>query len=317
VNNPAFGAARGAEEPRLVATRWDVLEERFRPCVGDRWLRRLYTGCGWAEGPVWYPAGRYLVWSDIPGDRLLRWDEATGAVGIFRCPSGFANGNTLDWQGRLITCEHGNRRVTRTEHDGSITVLADNFGGRKLNSPNDVVVSSDGSVWFTDPTYGIVGSYQGHEAQSEIGANNVYRIDGSTGKLSVVAGDFDQPNGICFSPDESVLYVSDTARAHMRSFRVGNDGTLHGGDVFATCTAGVFDGFRADERGRLWASAADGAHCYDPDGTLIGKLQVPEVVANVAFGGQHRNELFITATTSLYSVRLGARSPTSPPPLSL
>jgi gluconolactonase len=249
------------------------------------------------------------VWSDVPGDRLLRWDETTGAVGVFRSPSGFSNGNTVDRSGRLITCEQQPRRVTRTEHDGSVTVLADSFEGNRLNSPNDVVVGSDGSVWFTDPTYGIRSYYEGDQSPSETGTNNVYRLDASTGALAVVADDFDQPNGLCFSPDEKTLYISDTGRAHMRSFRVQDGGKLSGGDVFATCTAGVFDGFRVDDEGRIWTSAADGVHCYDPDGTLIGKLHVPEVVANVAFGGRRRNQLFITATTSVYTLLVGARGP--------
>ena len=295
------------DEPRLVATEWEVLDERFRSCVGDRSLQRLHTGNRWAEGPAWAPAGRYLVWSDVPGNRLLRWDETTGAVGVFRSPSGFSNGNTLDRLGRLVTCEQKHRRVTRTEHDGSVTVLADHFEGRRLNSPNDVVVASDGSVWFTDPTYGIRNHYEGDQSPSETGTNNVYRLDATTGAMTVKADDFDQPNGLCFSPDEKTLYISDTARRHMRSFAVGPGGDLAGGDVFATCTDGAFDGFRADDEGRIWASGADGVHCYDPDGTLIGKLRVPEVVANVTFGGYRRNQLFITATTSIYTLLVGAR----------
>jgi gluconolactonase len=296
-------------DPRLVTTEWEVLDERFKPCTGDRWLQRLHTGSRWAEGPVWVPPGRHLIWSDIPGDRLLRWDETTDAVGVYRSPSGCANGNTLDRSGRLLTCEHRNRRVTRTEHDGAVTVLADNFNGKRLNSPNDVVVRSDGSIWFTDPTYGLRSHYEGDKSASEVGANHVYRLDPTTGELAAVASDFDQPNGLCFSLDEKTLYISDTARGHMRSFSVAGDGSLGGGDVFATCTAGLFDGFRIDDEDRIWTSAADGVHCYDPDGTLIGKLHVPEVVANVAFGGQRRNRLFITATTSLYTLLLGVRGP--------
>jgi gluconolactonase len=301
-----------ADEPRLVATEWEILDRRFRSCRGDKWLERLHTGSRWAEGPVWVPGGRYLLWSDVAGNRLLRWDETTGAVGVFRSPSGFANGNTLDRGGRLVTCEQEGRRVTRTEHDGSITVLADRFDGRRLNSPNDVVVASDGSVWFTDPVYGIVSHYEGDKSASEIGASHLYRIEPATGALAVAADGFDQPNGLCFSPDEKLLYVSDTGRGHMRVFAVGDNGTLSGGDEFAVCTAGVFDGFRVDDEERVWASAADGVHCYDPDGTLIGKLHVPEVVANVAFGGRRRNQLFLAATTSLYTVYLGARGPRWP-----
>jgi gluconolactonase len=294
---------------RLVATEWEVLDGRFEACRGDRWLERLHAGSRWAEGPVWVPAGRYLLWSDIPGDRQLRWDETTGEVGVYRSPSHRSNGNTLDRCGRLVSCEHQQRRVTRTEHDGSVTVLADRYRGMRFNSPNDVVVASDGSVWFTDPDYGIRSYYEGDKAASEIGASNLYRIDASTGAITTVAGDFDQPNGLCFSPDEKTLYVSDTERAHIRSFAVGADWALSGGEVLATCTAGAFDGFRADDEGRIWSSAGDGVHCFDPDGTLIGKLHVPEVVSNVAFGGSRRNRLFITATTSLYTLLVGARGP--------
>ncbi len=291
---------------------FEVLDERFRACVkGSARLERLYEGCRWAEGPAYFPAGRYLVWSDIPNDRLLRWDEATGHVGPFRQPAGYANGNTVDRQGRLVTCEHGHRRVTRTEHDGAITVLADRFEGKRLNSPNDVVVRSDGSILFTDPTYGIDSDYEGHRAPSELGACHVYRIDPRDGACRVVADDFVQPNGLAFSPDERLLYISDTGHSpapdgppQMRVFEVSEDGALHGGRVFATCTVGAFDGFRLDDAGRVWTSAGDGVHCYHPDGTLLGKVRVPEPVANVVFGGPKRNRLFICATTSLYAVLL-------------
>jgi len=291
---------------------FEVLDERFRACVKDSArLERLYEGCRWAEGPAYFPAGRYLVWSDIPNDRLLRWDETTGHVGLFRQSAGYANGNTVDRQGRLVTCEHGHRRVSRTEHDGSTTVLTDRVDGKRLNSPNDVVVRSDGSVWFTDPTYGIDSDYEGHRAPSEIGASRVYRVDSHGGACRIVADDFVQPNGLAFSPDERLLYISDTGVSHVhdgprhiRVFEVGEDGALRGGRVFATCTVGAFDGFRLDDAGRVWTSAADGVHCYHPDGTLIGKVRVPEPVANVVFGGPKRNRLFICATTALYAVLL-------------
>jgi gluconolactonase len=287
-----------------VAT-YEVLDDRFRPCTnGDVRIERLHGGCRWAEGPVYVPAGRYLLWSDIPNDRILRWDETTGSVGVFRQPAGYANGGTLDGAGRLVTCEHGNRRVTRTEHDGSVTVIADRYQGKRFNSPNDVVVRSDGSIWFTDPSYGIDSDYEGHRADSEIGACHVYRVDPSTGTVRVVADDFVRPNGLAFSPDERRLYVADTRVNHLRVFDVADDGALEGGAVFATCTVGAFDGFRLDQAGRIWAGAGDGVHCYDPDGTLIGKLRVPETVANVVFGGQRRNHLFICATTSLYAILL-------------
>ena len=282
-----------------------VLDDRFRPCAnGDVRIERLHGGCRWAEGPVYIPAGRYLLWSDIPNDRILRWDETTGSVGVFRQPAGYANGGTLDRAGRLVTCEHGNRRVTRTEHDGSVTVIADRYQGKRFNSPNDVVVRSDGSIWFTDPSYGIDSDYEGHRADSEIGGCHVYQVDPGTGAVRVVADDFVRPNGLAFSLDERRLYISDSRVNHLRVFDVADDGALSGGAVFATCTVGVFDGFRLDQAGRIWTSAGDGVHCYDPDGTLIGKLRVPETVANVVFGGQRRNHLFICATTSVYAILL-------------
>ena len=242
---------------------------------------------------------------------MMRYDECGGAVSVFREPSGNANGNTVDREGRLVSCEHGGRRVSRTEIDGTVTMIADRYDGKRLNSPNDVVVKSDGSIWFTDPTYGIDSDYEGNRADSEQGASRVYRVDSQTGAVSVVADDFVQPNGLAFSPDESLLYIVDTGRTHrpdgprhIRRFAVDDGGGLSGGEVFAECTAGLFDGFRLDTAGRIWTSAMDGVHCYDPDGTLIGKMLVPEVVANVCFGGPKRNYLYICGTTSLYAVRL-------------
>ncbi|MER5259933.1 SMP-30/gluconolactonase/LRE family protein [Streptomyces sp. NPDC002855] len=288
-----------------VPTSYEVLDERFRTgrCAnGDAKLEVLYDDCRWAEGPLYLPAWRQLVWSDIPNDRLLRWDETTGTVGVFRTPAGYVNGNTLDREGRLICCEQGNRRVTRTEHDGRVTVLADRFEGKRFNSPNDAVVRSDGSVWFSDPDFGITSDYEGHRATPEIGACNVYRIDPVTGDVRIVADGFDGPNGLVFSPDERQLYVSDSRAAAIRAFDVRDDGTLSDGVVFAESKTG-FDNIRFDDGGRLWAAAFhDGVHCYDPDGTLIGRLTVPEPVANIAFGGPRNNRLFIAATTSLYSL---------------
>ena len=284
---------------------YEAIDERFTAYEGDKRLERLYEGCRWVEGPAYVPAGRYLLWSDIPNDRILRWDETTGAVGVFRQPSEYANGNTLDRSGRLVTCEHATRRVTRTEHDGSITVIADGFGGKRLNSPNDVVVASDGSIWFTDPSYGIDSDYEGHRAESEIGACHVYRVDASNGDCQVVADDFDRPNGLAFAADETRLFVSDSSsRSHIRVFDVGKGGSLAGGRVFATSTSGHFDGFRLDGSGNLWVAAGDGVHCLDPEGTLIGKVLVPEIVSNVVFGGPKRNRLFICASTSIYSITL-------------
>jgi gluconolactonase len=284
---------------------YETLDDRFAACQGDSKLERLFDGCRWAEGPVYFPAGRYLLFSDIPNDRMLRWDECTGAVGVFREPARHANGHTLDGQGRLVSCEHGGRQVTRTEHDGSITVIADRFEGKRLNSPNDVVVKSDGSIWFTDPSYGIDSDYEGHRADSEIGACNVYRVDPADGSVRIVAGDFVRPNGLAFSAGERELFIADTRVNHIRAFDVGEEGTLSAGREFATCSNGVFDGFRFDEDGRVWAAAGDGVHCFDPDGTLLGKIRVPDAaVSNVVFGGLKRNRLFICASTAVYSVHL-------------
>ena len=289
-----------------------TLDERFqRLVISTARLEKLYEGCRWAEGPAYFPAGRYLIWSDIPNDRMLRFDETSSSVSIFRSPAGHSNGNTVDRQGRLVSCEHGYRRVSRTEHDGSITTLASHYNGNRLNSPNDAVVKSDDSIWFTDPAYGIDSDYEGHKSDSEIGACHVYRIDPQSGEISIVADDFVRPNGIAFSPDERRLYVVDTGATHVkdgprhiRVFDVGEGGRLSGGQVFATSTAGLFDGLRLDEAGRIWTSAGDGVHCYDPDGTLIGKILVPEIVANLVFGGPKRNRLYICGTTSLYAIML-------------
>lgn len=290
----------------MIGDLYEVLDERFRTghCAsGDSRLERLYADCRWAEGPLYVPAWRQLIWSDIPNDRLLRWDEPTGTVGVFRSPAGYVNGSTLDGQGRLVSCEQGNRRVTRTEHDGRITVLADRFEGRRFNSPNDVAVRSDGSVWFTDPDFGIVSDYEGHRAESEIGSCDVYRIDPASGAVRRVAEGFGGPNGLVFSADERQLYVADTRAGQIRVFAVRADGTLDGGRVFAERGGDGFDNIRLDDRGRLWAAAFDeGVHCYHPDGTLLGRLLVPERVSNITFGGPRRNRLFITATTSLYSL---------------
>lgn len=234
----------------------------------------------------------------------------TGHVGVFRQPSRNANGNTVDGQGRLITCEHGSRSVTRTGHDGRVANLASHWNGKRLNSPNDVVVKSDGSIWFADPDYGILHDYEGHRANSEIGACHVYRIDPATSAVGAVATDFIKPNGLAFSPDERFLYVADTGASHVaggpqhiRRLAVGGDGrTLGASSNFAECSAGFFDGFRLDRAGRIWSSAADGVHIFDPDGTLKGKVRIPELVANACFGGPKRNRLFICGTTSLYSV---------------
>jgi len=290
---------------------YEIFDPRFGALInGNARLEQLYTGCRWAEGPAWFGAMRSLVWSDIPNNRMLRYDEAGGAVSVFRSPSNNSNGNTVDREGRLVSCEHGLRRVSRTEHDGRITTIADRFEGKRFNSPNDVVVKSDGSIWFTDPSYGIDTDYEGDKAVSEIGRCNVYRVDPASGAVAAVITDMVRPNGLAFSPDESLLYVADTGRthgaqnpAHIRRFAV-HGAHLHEAGALADCTAGLFDGFRLDTDGRIWTSAEDGIHCYEPDGTLIGKIRVPEVVANCAFGGLKRNRLFICATGSLYAVYL-------------
>ncbi|MBE1573287.1 SMP-30/gluconolactonase/LRE family protein [Amycolatopsis roodepoortensis] len=293
----------------MVKAHFEVLDERFARVNGDEWMQRIHTGCRWTEGPAYFPAGRYLVFSDIPNDRVLRWDETTGSVGVFREPAGFHNGHTVDRQGRLVSCEQGGRRVTRTEHDGTTTVLAETYQGKRFNSPNDVVESSDGAIWFTDPSYGIDSDYEGHQAESEIGACHVYRVD-PDGSVRIVADDFSRPNGLAFSLDESLLYIADTRQkpSHIRVFSV--DGSvLSGGEVFATCDAGGFDGVRVDAAGRVWAAAHDGLHCFAPDGTRIGKLRVPEVCSNLTFGGPRRNDLFITASSSVYTLRVNFSGP--------
>ena len=274
-------------------------------------VERLATGCRWAEGPVWFGDGRYLLWSDIPNNRILRWDEATGTVGVFRQPSCNANGHTRDRQGRLLTCEHDARRVTRTEYDGAITVLADSFDGKPLNSPNDLVCKSDGSVWFTDPPFGILGFYEGHKAAPEL-PTNVYRWDPATKQLAVVAGDINRPNGLAFSPDESKLYIVEcgcTPRV-IRAYDVTAGGTrLAKTRVLITDDdGGTPDGFRVDVDGNLWcgwgmgAEGLDGVSVFNPRGRPIGRIDLPERCANVCFGGRHRNRLFMAASTSLYSL---------------
>jgi gluconolactonase len=291
-----------------MAGEFEIHDERFRHCIlGNAWVEKLHGGMRWAEGPVYFGDGDYVVWSDIPHDRMLRWVEGAG-VTVFRHPSNHSNGNTRDRQGRLVTCEHGTRRVTRTEVDGSITVLADAFRGKRLNSPNDVVVKSDDSVWFTDPPYGILSDYEGHRSESECGGCHVFRLDPRTGHLEAVIDDFDKPNGIAFSPDESKLYVVDTGGTHRknghRHIRVFDvDGArVANGRVFAEVAPGFPDGLRVDTDGNVWTSAGDGVHCYAADGGLLGKIRIPEVVSNLVFGGPKRNRLFVTATTSLYSV---------------
>ena len=297
---------------------FEVLDDRFATFVlFNAPVKRLATGFDWVEGPVWFGDADCLYFSDIPNDRILRWSPQTG-ISTYRQPANFTNGHTRDREGRLVSCEHGGRRVTRTEHDGTITVLADGYDGKRLNSPNDVVVKSDGSIWFTDPHYGIMTSYEGHRAEPELPLQ-VYRIDPKTGEITAVVTDMNAPNGLCFSPDESLLYVADTGRIFtddpqgIRVYDVDAGGkTVSNGRHFHTIDPGAADGMRVDTDGNLWSSAADGVHCIAPDGTLIGKVKVPELVSNLCFGGRDKQQLFMTATTSVYSIHLnrsGAQRP--------
>ena len=273
-------------------------------------IERLATGFRWAEGPVWFGDGRYLLWSDIPNDRVMRWSEESGAVSAFRQPSQFANGNTRDRQGRLLTCEHGGRRVTRTEYDGRITVILDRFDGKRLNSPNDIVVKSDDSIWFTDPTFGILGHYEGERAEPEL-STNIYRVDGHSGEATMVCSDVARPNGLCFSPDEKMLYVVESGALprRIRVFDLGDDGARLTHDrVFVQCAENEApDGFRCDVDGNLWAGwgvgeGRDGVRVFAPDATPIGHIHLPERCANLCFGGRARNRLFMTASQSLYAL---------------
>jgi gluconolactonase len=291
----------------------EIIEPEFAAClIGHARVERLATGCRWSEGPAWFGGGRYLLWSDIPNNRIMRFDETDGSVSVFRQPSGFANGHTVDEQGRLISCEHLHRRLTRTEHDGQVSVLAERFEGRRFNSPNDVVVKSDGSIWFTDPDYGINADYEGGRATTEQDGCHVYRLDARTGKVTRVADDFHHPNGLAFSKDEKYLFVSDTGGSeeangprHLRRLELSKNGqSLGRSKEFARCSAGVFDGFKVDQQDRLWTSSAEGVHCLGREGQLLGKIRLPELVANLCFGGLNRNRLFICGTTSLYALYL-------------
>ncbi len=274
-------------------------------------VERIATGMRWSEGPIWFGDGRFLLWSDIPNNRMMKWEEETGAVSVFRKPSNNSNGNTRDRQGRLISCEHDARRVTRTEYDGSITVIADSFDGKPLNSPNDVVCKSDESLWFTDPPFGILGFYEGHKAPVEL-PTNVYRWDPESKKLSVVIGDISRPNGLAFSPDESKLYVVEAGVAPrvIRVYDVADNGTqlTNGRTLITAEEGGTPDGLRVDVDGNLWVGwgmgehGLDGVSIFNPDGRLIGRIDLPERCANVCFGGRHRNRLFMCGSTSMYSL---------------
>ena len=293
---------------------FEVYDERFRQMLPEGVeLERHFTGTAWAEGPVYFSDGDYVVWSDIPNDRMMRWSISEGAS-VFRVPAGYTNGNYRDRQGRLVSCEHGNRCISRTENDGSVVTLVDRYDGNRLNSPNDLVVKSDGTIWFTDPPYGILSDYEGHKAESELGANYVFRFDPETGELRIVGDDFDRPNGLCFSPDESILYVADSGEPrHIRAFDVVDGEHISNGRIFAVVRPGMPDGFRVDTKGNLFTSAWDGIQVYSPEGELLGKVLVPEErTANCSFGGPDKSRLFITADRSLYSIKLnvtGAQTP--------
>jgi len=302
------------ESQRYPDPRIEILDPSFeRYAIFNAGVERLWTGARWSEGPVWLGDARCVIWSDIPNNRLLRWSETTGRVDEYRRPANYPNGNTRDRQGRLVTCEHLTRRVTRTEPDGAITVIADRFDGKRLNSPNDVVVKSDGSIWFTDPPFGILGYYEGEMAEPEL-PTNLYRVDGQTGAIQVMTGDVGRPNGLAFSPDERILYVVEAAATPrvIRAFDVSGEGAqtrLANNRVFHQCKEGETpDGFRVDVDGNLWCgwgmgtAELDGVRVINAAGAPIGHIRLPERCANLAFGGRHRNRLFMTASHSLFSL---------------
>lgn len=294
---------------------YEIADTRFRDLIlGNVALRKISSGHLWTEGPVWFPAHQCLLFSDIPNQKIYRW-MCDGTVNVFRENSNFANGNTRDRNGRLITCQHGTRSVTRTEHNGDVTTLADRFDGKRLNAPNDVVVKSDGTVWFSDPTYGILSDYEGFKSPPEQAHRSVFRLNPDTGELTQVATDFTQPNGLAFSVDEKLLYVAESGASHddtvpavIRVYDVDSDNMLQNGRDFATVDQGLPDGFRVDCHGNVWTSAKDGVHCFDATGKLLGKILVPETVSNLTFGGARGNELLITATTSVYAIHVNSAS---------
>lgn len=298
--------------PRYPDPTIKALDPRFEQYwVKQAAVERLFTGCRWSEGPVWFGDGRYLLWSDIPNNRMLKWEEETQTVSVYRKPSNYANGNTRDRLGRLITCEHGERRVTRTEYDGTVTVLMDSWQGERLNSPNDVVVKSDDSVWFTDPPFGIAGYYEGHKAEPKLG-QHVYRIDGKSGKATVVTDDVRGPNGLCFSPDERILYIVESRGEPHRKILaydvVSGGHEIENKRIFIDAGPGTPDGIRCDVDGNLWcgwgmgSEGLDGVFVFTPEGTHIGRIALPERCANVCFGGLKRNRLFMASAQSLYAL---------------
>jgi gluconolactonase len=296
----------------------DIRDARFRRYILDNaCLETLASGFRWLEGPVWMGDAGCLLFQDLPNDRTMRWTEGQG-VSVYRSPSNYANGQTRDRLGRLIACSHRGRCLYRTEYDGSVTTLVERHDGKRLNAPNDVVVKSDGSIWFTDPLYGISNDYEGGRQHSEQ-PPAVYRFDPRSGDIRVVADDFDGPNGIAFSPDENRLYVAETGdqtsdhpRQYIRAFDVGSEGSLRGGDIFHKIEPGYCDGMRVDEHGNIWSSAADGVHCIDAAGELLGKILVPHRVANLTFGGLVKNRLFIAGSHTLYAIFVNCRGAQSP-----
>ncbi len=298
---------------------FEFIDPRFRHFVlPNAPLEKLGEGFRWLEGPVWFGDRNCLLFSDIPNDRIMRWSEDTG-VTVYRRPAGFPNGQTRDREGRLITCSHHNRCVMRTEFDGTVTVLADLFEGKRLNSPNDVIVKSDGTIWFSDPPYGIQTDYEGGKQEQEQ-KPRVYRLDPRTGALSVIADDFDGPNGLCFSPDERRLYIVETGLLaaddpvkNIQVFDVDESGAaIRNGRVFHTISPGNADGIRSDEDGNIWSAAGDGVHCIDPSGALLGKIKVPYTVSNITFGGRYHSRLFICASQTLFAIftnKRGAQRP--------
>ena len=298
---------------------FDILDPRFRHYVlPNAPLVKLAEGFAWLEGPAWFADQDCLLFSDLPNDRIMRWSEG-GGVSVFRYPSGFANGHTRDREGRLLGCSHQHRCITRTELDGTVTVLADRYGGKRLNSPNDLVCRSDGSIWFTDPHYGINTDYEGGKAAPEL-PPAVYRLDPGDGSLRVVADDFVGPNGLCFSPDERRLYIAETGKQfaadpvqHIRVFEVLDGGIrLSAGRVFHKVQPGSADGFRCDEEGNVWSSASDGVHCIDPGGVLLGRIKAPFLVSNLCFGGRNRCRLFICASHTLFAIYTNTRGALRP-----
>jgi gluconolactonase len=305
---------------RYPDTHIELIDKRFKGSVGTGAVERVATGFRWAEGPAYSAAGRYLIFSDIPNNRMMRLLEDDNHLSVFRKPSYNSNGNTFDTEGRLVSCEHAGRRIVRTEHDGTVTVVADRYNGKRINSPNDVVVASNGSIWFSDPTYGGDGNYEGFKVEREQEKHSVYRVDPQSGAVTVVVDDFVQPNGLCFSPDEKKLYVIDSGithggPAHIRSFDVDiATGKVTNGKIFAEGFApGLSDGIRCDVEGNIWCSMGwadpkeDGVRCYHAGGDLLGKIHLPETCANMTFGGMLRNRLYMCATTSIYACYVGVQ----------